>query len=60
MKDTQSNEPETFVELAKSKLIFSRLRFYLFILLFFVAGGPTKEEDDLPEPSPPEPFQYQD
>jgi len=59
MKDTQSNEPETFVELAKSKFIFLRLRFILFILLFFVAGGPTKE-DDLPEPSPPEPFQYQD
>jgi len=40
VKDTQSNEPETLVELAK-------------------AGGPTKEED-LPEPSPPEPFEYRD
>jgi 26S proteasome regulatory subunit N2 len=40
IKDTQSNEPETLVELAK-------------------AGGPTKEED-LPEPSPPEPFEYRD
>lgn len=24
-----------------------------------LAGGPTKEED-LPEPSPPEPFEYRD
>jgi len=40
MKDTQSTEPETLVELAKT-------------------GGPTKD-DDLPEPSPPEPFQYRD
>ncbi|UJR37929.1 hypothetical protein I4U23_030615 [Adineta vaga] len=40
IKDTQTNEPETLVELAK-------------------AGGPTKEED-LPEPSPPEPFEYRD
>ncbi|CAF0754094.1 unnamed protein product [Adineta steineri] len=40
VKDTQMNEPETLVELAK-------------------AGGPTKEED-LPEPSPPEPFEYRD
>ncbi|CAF0756999.1 unnamed protein product [Rotaria sordida] len=40
VKDTQTNEPETLVELAK-------------------AGGPTKEED-LPEPPPPEPFEYRD
>jgi len=40
VKDTQSSEPETLVELAK-------------------AGGPTKEED-LPEPPPPEPFEYRD
>ncbi|CAF0731899.1 unnamed protein product [Rotaria sordida] len=40
VKDTQMNEPETLVELAK-------------------AGGPTKEED-LPEPPPPEPFEYRD
>jgi hypothetical protein len=33
--------------------------FFYTNLLFILAGGPTKEED-LPEPSPPEPFEYRD
>jgi hypothetical protein len=31
----------------------------ILIDLLFLAGGPTKEED-LPEPPPPEPFEYRD
>ena len=39
--------------------IYIYLTLFVFVNRFILAGGPTKEED-LPEPSPPEPFEYRD
>lgn len=58
VKDTQANEPETLVELAKGNAFVERSRARA-TSCSLAAGGPTKEED-LPEPPPPEPFEYRD